>query len=347
MSAVTLSITAATYLFYTHHEYTSPDKIYHKRYPGMNNPPLIYTLVVSLIYMVITVPRIAANALIMSVTPILASAMILIEIMLNLYISHRFAMKLTENTRFPSGIVTSIINFLCPCFPFNLVGIINTLSTIMIVLKLTLLYPIVEYDFLTVSVYKQPDRFRCWHFNDSPTENGTFSVYDSFNRTYNVPLNESKFRTCEKNETPNQRLFEVIIPVSIAILLTCSIPFSFLVSKYINKSKLDALSNKNKSAVNSLKIACSKCCDCICCCKSKKLNVDDYVKDVEEVDASNQKSEHKQPESPATEEQTACINIIMAFLYNIRTMFDDIWKEEESSEYSSIMFCFFCIILHS
>ena len=56
MSVFTLSNTAATYLFYQHREYISFDERLRKRYRGLNDPPLINTMLCTLLYVMITAP---------------------------------------------------------------------------------------------------------------------------------------------------------------------------------------------------------------------------------------------------------------------------------------------------
>ena len=48
-------------------------------------------------------------------------------------------------------------------------------------------------------------------------------------------------------------------------------------------------------------------------------------------------TENEQQEPFPTEDVTGCLSIVVAFLYNIRTMFDEIWKEEEGSKYQVLL----------
>ena len=79
MSIFTLSHTAATYLFYQHEEYTSFDKKLQKWFIGLNNPPLISTIICTMLYIYVTAPRIWSNALTLSISPILSLVMFMVE----------------------------------------------------------------------------------------------------------------------------------------------------------------------------------------------------------------------------------------------------------------------------
>ena len=146
MSVFTLSNTAATYLFYQHREYISFDERLRKQYRGLNDPPLINTLICTLLYVMITAPRIWSNALALSITPILSLMMFILEFFIMLCVSDRLATPLNQNAYFPSGIVTGVINFLCPCTPVQKLGLINLFSTLLIVLKVILLYPVTIFN---------------------------------------------------------------------------------------------------------------------------------------------------------------------------------------------------------
>ena len=139
MSIFTLSHTAATYLFYQHEEYTSFDKRLQKQFIGLNNPPLINTIICTMLYIHVTAPRIWSNALTLSISPILSLVMFMMEFIIMLYVSHRLSTPLNHNllviTKFPSKLVTGVINFLCPCTPVSNLGFINLFSTITIILK--------------------------------------------------------------------------------------------------------------------------------------------------------------------------------------------------------------------
>ena len=186
MSVFTLSNTAATYLFYQHEEYTSVDKKLEKEYRGLNDPPLINTMLCTMLFIMVTAPRIWSNALTLSITPILSLLMFIIEFIVMPYVSHQLATPLNQNYSFPSGQVTGMINFLCPCTPVSNVGWINLSSTFLIILKIVLLYPIILFDALPVK--DKPNRFSC--------------IYNTTNAT--IPI---EFRSCQNDETPNQGFF--------------------------------------------------------------------------------------------------------------------------------------------
>ena len=79
MSLMTLSLTGATYLFFQHDEYLSYDKRLKRRTPGLNNPKLISTAACTVLYLMVNAPRVFANAIVISSSPILAMLMMVIE----------------------------------------------------------------------------------------------------------------------------------------------------------------------------------------------------------------------------------------------------------------------------
>ena len=248
MSVFTLSHTAATYLFYQHNEYTSFDKRLQKEYRGLNDPPLINTMICTMLYIVLIAPRIWSNALTLSITPILSLVLFLIELIVMLYVSHRLATPLNQNDSFPSGLVTGMINFLCPCTPVSNMGWINLSSTILIILKVVLLYPIVLFDVLPVD-YK-PNRFIC---------------------TYNT-TNErlTEFRTCQTQKL----LFERVLPLTITSLIIFSIPVGFVISQLMTLSRLKSINQSVAIKLIFFKSCASNLFKCLICCCQKETDVE-------------------------------------------------------------------------
>ena len=97
MSLVTLSMTAATYLFFQHEEYISYDIRMKRRTRGVNDAKLIYIVFCTLLYVMVNAPRIWANALILAISPMLGVIMLLIEFLVNLWISHNYVLNLRHN----------------------------------------------------------------------------------------------------------------------------------------------------------------------------------------------------------------------------------------------------------
>ena len=168
-------MTAATFLFFQHSEYITYDERLKTRTFGINDPSFMYTLPCTLFYIGVNAPRIWANALVIAISPILYIVFLAPELILNMLISHKFALNLRKNKKFPDGIVTAIINYVCPCGPVKTIGKINFLSSTLIAVKVCLLYPILMYyDKWTVQYDNDPDHLRCWRCSD----------YDFLNETY-------------------------------------------------------------------------------------------------------------------------------------------------------------------
>ena len=176
-SAFTLSMTSSSFMLLQHTQYISYDSIKQRRTRELNNPPLLESLMGTILYIFITVPRICANSLILSITPPLAIAMYIVEFLIFLWFSHVWVVPIYQNLRFPSGVVTAITNFFSACGPFDKIGRINLFSNFLLILKVALLYPILHYDTnsnITVEYHKKPDQIRCWNVNDTaPTIKST------------------------------------------------------------------------------------------------------------------------------------------------------------------------------
>ena len=165
-----------------------------------------------------------------------------------LYVSHRLATPLSQNDSFPNGLVTGIINFLCPCTPVSNLGWINLFSTLCIILKVILLYPITIFDVLPVE--DNFDRFRC-------------SV-----------ANTTNFRKCEDEETTNQLLFEIVLPITISSLILFSIPVGFIMSKLMARANLEVLNEHITVKLESFTLYFSNICECLICCCKRSTDVD-------------------------------------------------------------------------
>ena len=292
MSIFTLSLTAAGYLFFTHDEYTSIDERLQKRTPGVNDPKLSSTMVCMILYVFVNGPRILANALVWSITPILATVMTFIEFLISLVISNYYALSLKKNAVFPSGLVTAIVNYTCVCGPLRMIGKINLFSTLLIIGKVLLLYPIVLFlNPLTVDLDTKPDRFRCWNIQEVMSQNdtNTWRIMSSFNNTfienmtcdavqnmnYSVTLyNATLPRFCTCDETSTQFLFNIIIPSIVGMLVAFSISFGYLISNVMKRSNLQAFDEYISRKTEFIKKSITSIAENLCCCKNTKSKVD-------------------------------------------------------------------------
>ena len=292
MSIFTLSLTAAGYLFFTHDEYTSIDERLQKRTPGVNDPKLSSTMVCMILYVFVNGPRILANALVWSITPILATVMTFIEFLISMVISNYYALSLKKNAVFPSGLVTAIVNYTCVCGPLRMIGKINLFSTLLITAKVLLLYPIVLFlKPLTVDLDTKPDRFRCWDIQEVMVQNdtNTWKILTSFNDIFNESMscgalnninysvsiyNATLPRFCRCNETSNQLLFTVIIPSIVGMLVVFSVSFGYAISKLMKRSKLQAFDEYVSRKIEFLRVYMASLLDTIFCCNCNKSKVD-------------------------------------------------------------------------
>ena len=262
MSLLSLSMTAATFLFFQHNEYTTYDERLRTRTFGINDPLMLYTIPCTLLYVGVNAPRIWANAMVIAISPILAIVTLAPDFILNVLISHKFALHLRKNNKFPDGIVTAIINFVCPCGPVKSIGLINFLSSMLIAVKVCLLYPIIMYyDKWTVQYDNDPDHIRCWRCIDYNFLNDTYcnntitehtvqdlkeiiseNIYGTPNMSEKIPRicgTVSSWISYPKYEEPNSLLFKIILPMTLFMLLAISVPFGFMISHLMRRSKVE------------------------------------------------------------------------------------------------------------
>ena len=343
MSVLNLSHTAAVYLFYQHRDYISFDKRLRKRYRGMNDPPLVNIIICTVFYVMLTAPRIWSNALLLSITPILTLILFLLEVSIMLFVSHRLATPLNQNASFPSGIVTGVINFLCPCTPVHNLGFINLYSNLFISVKVILLYPIVIFNLLPVTDDKY-DRFRCAHIDNISNLTNT-----------------TTYRICENGETSNQLLFEVILPITIISLLIVSIPMGFIISNLMTRPRLTLLNESITVKLEPLKRYFSRIAESFVCCCKKDIASETKTKSQQKSFEVQQGMETDSrirsndlginPPYNATErgipyesvfsfedvknemiikERSIKTYNLMSFVLNIRAVFDDLQNEDEN-----------------
>ena len=254
MSLITLSMTAATFLFFQHSEYTTYHEKLRTRTFGINDPSILYVVPCTILYIGVNAPRIWANALVIAISPTLAIVTLAPDFLLNLIISHKFALNLRKNKKFPDGIVTGIINFVCPCGPVKSIGKINFLSSVIIAAKVCLLYPILMYhEEWTVQYDNDPDHLRCWSCSDYTFLNDSFcqiiSSVEELRSILQENLNEKVIpRICgtvstwvsnHSGEEQNDFVFQFIFPMTIFVLLAISVPFGFMITHLMRRSKID------------------------------------------------------------------------------------------------------------
>ena len=291
-----------------------------------------------MLYIHVTAPRIWSNALTLSISPVLSLVMFMTEFIVMLYVSHRLSTQSNHNlvgiTKFPGRLVTGVINFLCPCTPVSNLGFINLFSTILIILKVILLYPITIFDLLPVN--DNLNRFRC-----IPIDNAT------------ITGNTTDFRICRNNETPNELLFQIVLPLTITSLLFFSIPFGFLISKLMTQPRLTALNEGITAKLESFQNILSNLCDSLmCCCKKYKESdieaptetqypkienqqgvVDDPVADDVSNDVSDDVKEGLVNENLVRQvedlvRQRTIKENLMSFVMNIRAVFDELLDQD-------------------
>ena len=262
MSLITLSMTAASFLFFQHSEYTTYDKRLRTRTFGVNDPNLLYVLPCTVLYIGVNAPRIWANALVIAISPWIAVLTLIPDFILNLLISHKLAFNLRKNKTFPDGIVTGIINYVCPCGPVKSIGKINLLSCILIAVKVCLLYPILMYyEQWTVKYDNDPDHLRCWRCSDYEFLNKTYCQNMTSVEELKVILQENlngkvipricgtvaSWASKHSGEEPNDIVFKFVFPMTIFALLAISVPFGFMITHLMRRSKVDIyLVNCNK-----------------------------------------------------------------------------------------------------
>ena len=357
MSAFTLSMTSSSFMLLQHSEYINYDASKQRRTRGFNDPPLHETLIGTILYLFITVPRIFANSLIFAITPIMAVAMYLVELSIFLWYSHKWVVPFDQNLRFPSGMVTAFTNFFSACGPLVKVGWINLFSNILLILKVILLYPIVYFDTnsnITVDINKKPDQIRCW--NES-----TITELNTHRNSFP--------RKCV-DELPNDLLFHTVLPTTIGVITIVSILFGFLIPFVFLKKNISlreeyvkALLDRMGILIQNIKNLCQRKLNQIqeeeyALSFIEKVNVDDkpspgvgnnalkpkkpliaethsFGENNDETNKNNsvlldeekQDTGCNQDNIPNQNAQKSC-EIVSSIFSNVRTIFDDMSKDD-------------------
>ena len=82
VSICSLSLTAATFLFFQHDEMGELNPETQQREVGENDPKLLWILTTTTLYLFVNIPRIFSNGLVFSVVPLTASFLLLGELCL-------------------------------------------------------------------------------------------------------------------------------------------------------------------------------------------------------------------------------------------------------------------------
>ena len=242
VSIFSLSLTAATFLFFQHEEMGELNPKTQQREVGENDPKLLWILTTTTLYLFVNIPRIFSNGLVFSVTPKTAFCLLLVEILISLMMSHFHIGILTDNEIVPGGLLRAITNVMCPTAPYKKIWLINLFSIQYIVVKLIIVYVIVTYySSLLVDVCGQPDIFRCFTEDDFPS-NVTCPLYSSnFDKSRFFSSSSSYLykspRLCEHNESKNQVLKTTVIGL-IASLILIAFPSGIAISNFTSKKNM-------------------------------------------------------------------------------------------------------------
>ena len=339
MSLFTLSMTSASFLFLQHQQYIIYDKKTDRRFRGIYDPKFAHVILCTVLYLFVNVPRVLANAVILSISPEMALVLMVIELLIFLLFCHFYSNRLGNNSIFPSGLVSALANFISVTGPFKKIGHINLFANALLMIKVALIYPIVDNETLTVDICNDPDVFRCWNMTEKINHtclpsNGTDIVnitITTFTQE-NVDLSYRPF--CSPDETPNSLLFHFVLPIVLMLIAFISIPFGYLIRYLMTKENLTTfdllLSMINDVIDDVIKSAFS------CCSKTSNENSDGEMKDVDVKSKSledlgeNYQEEKKEatPTKPST---------LLTFFDNVRAIFSQGRLAEENSKYSRIL----------
>ena len=339
MSLFTLSMTSSSFLFLQHQEYKIYDQKTGKTFRG------IYGL-----YLFVNVPRVLANAVILSVTPTMALVLMFIEVLIFVFFCHKYSVPLNNNVVFPSGLVSALANYISVTGPFRKLGHINLFSNILLMAKVLLLYAIVYNDTLTVPISRDPDVFRCW--NSSKVMNYTASPsseMEIFNVTIETntqgSINLSSRPYCNENESPNSLLFQTVLPIMLILIAFIAIPFGYIIAALMSKDKLSAFDLILECIKNRISNFCNPLLKLIKsfseCLKKCKTTSDDATKHNDNSaialellsDSKDENTDMMQMKSSSqdnntnhhVEEKDRCIgvNTLTTFFDNVRDIFKD------------------------
>ena len=114
VSLFSLSLTASTFLLYQHEEYLTIDPETLQENRGINNPKLMFVIPVTFLYVLLNIPRLFANGLLLSISPLLACIMLLVELAIMIQVfampSHEIDGRIVELRRATSQVGVSVLS---------------------------------------------------------------------------------------------------------------------------------------------------------------------------------------------------------------------------------------------
>ena len=259
MSLFTLSMTSASFLFLQHQQYIIYDQKTERRFRGIYDPNFVHVILCTGLYLFVNVPRVLANAVILSVSPEMALVLMLIELLVFLIFCHKYSNRLGNNTLFPSGLVSALANFISVTGPFKKIGHINFFANALLMIKVALLYPIVHTETLTVDICSDPDVFRCWNMTETINRtcllaNGSEAVNITITTFTQEGIDLFYRPFCSPDEAPNSLLFHFVLPIVLMLIAFISIPCGYFIRYQMTKDKLEEFDKIFKSPFS----CCSK-----------------------------------------------------------------------------------------
>ena len=305
-----------------------------------------------MLYLFVNVPRVLANAVIASISPAMALVLMFIELLVFLVFCHFYSNRLGNNSIFPSGLVSALANFISVTGPFRKIGHINFFANALLMIKLALIYPIVDNKTLTVDICMDPDVFRCWNITEKInhtclSSNGT----DILNITITTFTQESvdlSYRPfCSPDETPNSLLFDFVLPIVLMLIAFISVPFGYLIRYIMTKDNLAAFDqyasrlfqgkiNKHLECIKSIFSCCSKETN-----DGEMKDVDDKSKSLEDLgEIGLEEKTEATPTKSSTQVSTPSnqkkVSSLLTFFDNVRAIFSQGRSAAENSKYLRI-----------
>ena len=348
MSLFTLSMTSASFLFLQHQQYIIYDKKTDRRFRGIYDPSFAHVILCTLLYLFVNVPRVLANAVILSISPVMALVLMLIELLIFLLFCHFYSNRLDNNSIFPSGLVSALANFISVTGPFRKMGHINLFANALLMIKVALIYPIVDNETLTVKICKDPDVFRCWNITEKinhtclpSNETDILNITITTFTQESVDLSYRPF--CSPDETPNSLLFHFVLPIVLMLIAFISVPFGYLIRYLVTKENLAAFDqyasrliqekiNKHLECIKSAFSCCLECMKSACSCCSKETN--------ENGEGETPTNSSTQVSTPSNHKKdcNCCFGAssLLTFFDNVRAIFSQGRSAAENSKYLRI-----------
>ena len=240
-------------MFLQHQQFIIYDERTQRRFRGIYNPNLLHVILCTFLYFFLNVPRVLANAVIFSISPVMAIVLMLIELAIFILVCHKYSVPLNNNVVFPSGLVSALANYISVTGPFKKIGYINLVANILLIIKILLTYPIVYNETSIVDICDKPDVFRCWNMSEMMNHTCPMKTKDAPNITqfYNLSLASSR-PFCSPNESPNAFLFQAVLPTLLGLICFAAIPFGFIIQLSMSKDNLSSLDKKIQRTAKTL-----------------------------------------------------------------------------------------------